>query len=58
MRVAGYGFVSSFRFQVLVASFLFSVLGFLEWDNEMLDLHSVMGDYFGILQKLFFLATD
>ena len=35
---------------------------FLEWDNEMLDLHSVMVNYFRILHSLLyvvcFLATD
>ena len=30
--------------------------GFLELDNEMLDLHSVMDKYFGILHSLLHLV--
>ncbi|HBI02198.1 MAG TPA: hypothetical protein DDY18_11325 [Flavobacterium sp.] len=41
MRVAGYGL---------------RVSEFLEWDNEMLDLHSVMGEYFGILHSLLYVV--
>ena len=56
LRVTGLFQVSSFRFASPVRYRSGQVAGFLEWDNEMLDLHSVMVGYFGILHSLLYVV--